>query len=79
MWKIIFTRLPFSFVIFIASLITFVISISMSLLFDISNSWVDSTVLLSSIVFYFSIFWTVYDVYVSYSVKKMQRDLSKTQ
>ena len=72
MLRSMFAQMPFSFVIFIASFLSFAISVAFITQFNIDNSWTNSTATMSSLIFLCSISWTVYDLYVLYRISKNQ-------
>jgi len=72
MLRSMFAQMPFSLVIFIASFLSFAISVALITQFNIDNSWTNSTATMSSLIFLCSISWTVYDLYVLYRISKNQ-------
>ncbi len=67
-----FAQMPFSFVIFIASFLSFAISVGLITQLNIDNSWTNSTAMMSSLIFLCSISWSVYDLYLLYRIRKNQ-------
>jgi hypothetical protein len=67
-----FARMPFSFIVFLSSFLSFAVSVVLIVHFSIDNTWTNSTALVSALFFMCSISWTVYDLYLMYRIKREQ-------
>lgn len=79
MLKSVISKMQFSLVVSLTSLVSFLIPVILFVLFDIANKGTDAVGTISFLLLLCSTPWAVYDLYVQYSNKKMEKDLAKVE